>query len=51
MGQEVAVDDIIRSAVITVKGLLRIMLGGITTEQDSIIDRALIETYAKRYYS
>ncbi len=48
MGQEIPVDDIIRSAVITVKGLLRIMLGGITTEQDSIIDRALIETYAKK---
>src|SRR3989339_1067852 len=48
MSQEVPVDDIIRSAVITVKGLLRIMLGGITTEQDSIIDRALIETYAKK---
>jgi len=48
MAQEAAVDDIIRSAVITVKGLLRIMLGGITTEQDSIIDRALIETYAKK---
>ncbi len=48
MGQEIPVDDIIRSAVITVKGLLRIMLGGITTEQDSVIDRALIETYAKK---
>ncbi len=48
MGQEIPVDDIIRSAVITVKGLLRIMLGGISTEQDSIIDRALIETYAKK---
>ena len=48
MNQEVSVDDIIRSAVITVKGLLRIMLGGITTEQDSILDRALIETYAKK---
>jgi type IV secretory pathway VirB4 component len=48
MGQEVAVDDIIRSAVITTKGLLRIMLGGLTTEQDSIMDRALIETYAKK---
>ncbi len=48
MGQEIAVDDVIRSAVITVKGLLRIMLGGITTEQDSILDRALIETYAKK---
>lgn len=48
MEQDLSVDDIIRSAVITVKGLLRIMLGGITTEQDSIIDRALIETYAKK---
>jgi len=48
VGQEVPVADIIRSAVITVKGLLRIMLGGITTEEDSIIDRALIETYAKK---
>ncbi|MDO8626649.1 MAG: ATP-binding protein [Candidatus Magasanikbacteria bacterium] len=48
VGQEVAVDDIIRGAVITMKGLLRIMLGGVTTEQDSILDRALIETYAKK---
>ncbi|TAN33532.1 DUF87 domain-containing protein [Patescibacteria group bacterium] len=48
VGQEISVDDIIRGAVITVKGLLRIMLGGLTTEQDSIIDRALIETYAKK---
>ena len=48
VGQEVSVEDIIRGAVITVKGLLRIMLGGLTTEQDSIIDRALIETYAKK---
>ncbi len=48
LGQETSVDDIIRGAVITVKGLLRIMLGGLTTVQDSIIDRALIETYAKK---
>ncbi len=40
--------DIIRSAVITIKGLLRIMLGKITPGEDSIIDRALIETYAKK---
>ncbi|MFA6098877.1 MAG: ATP-binding protein [Patescibacteria group bacterium] len=39
--------DIIRSAVITIKGLLRLMLGEFTHEEDSIIDRALIETYAK----
>lgn len=48
VGQDVAVEDIIRGAVITVKGLLRIMLNGLTTEQDAIIDRALIETYAKK---
>jgi len=48
VGQEVSVEDIIRGAVITAKGLLRIMLGGLTPEQDSIIDRALIETFAKK---
>ncbi len=40
--------DIIRSAVITLKGLLRLMLGEFTHEEDSLIDRALIETYAKK---
>src|SRR3989339_761338 len=40
--------DIIRSAVITIKGMLRIMLGAVTDEEDSILDRALIETYAKK---
>ena len=40
--------DIIRSAVIALKGLLRLMLGQITHEEDSILDRALIETYAKK---
>jgi type IV secretory pathway VirB4 component len=47
-GGEMSVEDIIRSAVITVKGLIRIMLNGLTTEQDSIMDRALIEAYAKK---
>ncbi len=40
--------DIIRSAVITVKGLIRLMIGDLTPEEDSIIDRALLETYAKK---
>lgn len=40
--------DIIRSAVITVKGLIRLMLGDLTHEEDSVIDRALLETYAKK---
>jgi len=41
-------EDIIRSSVITIKGLIRLMLGKLNTEEDSIIDRALLETYAKK---
>lgn len=48
VGQSVSVEDIIRGAVITVKGLLRIIFGGLNPAQDSLIDRALIETYAKK---
>lgn len=40
--------DIIRSAVITLKGLVRLMLGQLTHQEDSMIDRALLETYAKK---
>lgn len=40
--------DIIRSAVITLKSMFRLMLGNITHEEDSILDRALLETYAKK---
>jgi type IV secretory pathway VirB4 component len=40
--------DIIRSGVITLKGLMRLMLGNLTHQEDSIIDRALLETYAKK---
>ncbi len=45
---QVSTEDIIRSAVITSKGLLRIMFGSITSQEDSVLDRALIETYAKK---
>lgn len=48
IGEQITTEDIIRSAVITVKGLLRIMLGSITPQEDSILDRALLETYAKK---
>ncbi len=48
VGEEFTAEDIIRSAVITVKGLLRIMLGAINPEEDSLLDRALLETYAKK---
>src|SRR3989344_715843 len=36
-------EDILRSNVINLVGLLRIMLGGLTPEEDAIIDRALTE--------
>lgn len=48
VGEEIKTEDIIRSAVITLKGLLRIMLGAFSQEEDSLMDRALLETYAKK---
>ncbi|MBI4836871.1 MAG: ATP-binding protein [Candidatus Portnoybacteria bacterium] len=39
-------EDILRNNIINLVGLLRIMLGGLTPEEDAIIDRALRETYA-----
>ncbi len=38
--------DILRSNIITLVGLFRIMLGGLTPEEDSIVDKAITETYA-----
>ncbi|MBI3573949.1 DUF87 domain-containing protein [Candidatus Kaiserbacteria bacterium] len=38
--------DVLRSNIINLVGLFRIMLGGLTPEEDSIIDRAITETYA-----
>ncbi|MBI4434765.1 DUF87 domain-containing protein [Candidatus Uhrbacteria bacterium] len=47
-GEEFSAEDIIRSAVITAKGLLKLMIGPFTTEEDAIIDRGLLECYAKK---
>lgn len=38
--------DILRSNIINLVGLFRIMMGGLTPEEDAIIDRAISETYA-----
>ena len=38
--------DVLRNNIITLVGLFRIMLGGLTPEEDAIIDRAITETYA-----
>ncbi|MDD5749671.1 MAG: ATP-binding protein [Patescibacteria group bacterium] len=48
VGGESKPEDILRSAVITLKGLIRLMIGDITNAEDSLLDRALIETYAKK---
>ena len=40
--------DVLRSNTISLVGLFRIMLGGLTPEEDSIIDRAITETYAMK---
>jgi type IV secretory pathway VirB4 component len=41
-------EDVLRTNIINLVGLLRIMLGGLTPEEDAIIDRALVETYAAK---
>jgi len=41
-------DDVLRSNIVNLVGLLRIMLGGLTPQEDAIIDRALNETYAAK---
>lgn len=41
-------EEILRSNIVNLVGLLRIMLGGLTAEENAILDKALIETYASR---
>jgi len=48
VGGESKPKDIIRSAVITLKGLVRLMIGNLNHDEDSVVDRALLETYAKK---
>ena len=38
--------DVLRANVISLVGLFRIMLGGLSPEEDAIVDRAISETYA-----
>ena len=38
--------DILRSNIINLVGLFRLMLSGLTPEEDAIVDRAISETYA-----
>lgn len=38
--------DVLRSNIINLVGLFRLMLGGLTPEEDAIMDNAITETYA-----
>lgn len=41
-------EAILRTAVVNLHGLISLMIGDITPEEDALIDRALLETYALR---
>lgn len=45
-GPDESAASILRSNIINLVGLFRIMLGGLSPEEDAIIDRAITETYA-----
>jgi type IV secretory pathway VirB4 component len=40
--------DVLRSHIVTLASLLKLMLGKLTPEEDSFLDRAITETYASR---
>ncbi len=44
--EDESTSDILRSNIVNLVGLFRIMLGGLSQEEDAIIDRAITETYA-----
>ncbi|MBD3360926.1 DUF87 domain-containing protein, partial [Candidatus Peregrinibacteria bacterium] len=45
-GEEVQPGDLLRSNVITLMGLLKLMLGGVSPEEEGILDKALLDVYA-----
>lgn len=46
VGEEDDPEDILRNNIANLLGLLHIMLGSITPEEDSVLDRAIRETYS-----
>ncbi len=44
--EDESASDVLRSNIVNLVGLFRIMLGGLSQEEDAIIDRAITETYA-----
>lgn len=48
LGEDEDPEDIIRNNIANLIGLLHIMLGSVTPEEDSILDKAIRETYSLR---
>jgi conjugal transfer ATP-binding protein TraC len=46
VGEDETPSDILRTNIINLTGMFRIMFGGLTPEEDALIDRAISETYA-----
>jgi len=47
-GPDETTDDVLRSKIMDLVGLLKVALGKLTPEEDSILDKALNETYASK---
>jgi conjugal transfer ATP-binding protein TraC len=45
-GPDESAANVLRSNIINLVGLFRLMMGGLSAEEDAIIDRAITETYA-----
>ncbi len=47
-GEEIKPGDLLRSSVINLTGLMRLMLGKISAQEEGILDKALIDTYSTK---
>lgn len=45
-GEEAAAGEILRAAIISLHGLLKLMIGTLTPSEEGILDKAIIDTYA-----
>lgn len=45
-GEDESPGEVLRSNIVNLVGLFRVMLGGLTPEEDAIVDQAITETYA-----
>lgn len=48
MDEEPKPGDLLRSNIITLNGLMKLMLGDMTTAEEALLDKALIDTYSVR---